>query len=145
MYATDAHICIKAATQKFSDFDRSEVEILNGKFIHQKTFKKILACDRVIITEDGIQDEITKDIYLFSKSETKFPNVEAVIPKGVNAIKEIGISPSVCMKLMKVLNVTDILSLKFNFTAENRPILITGIGENEGSLECVLMPVMLNN
>jgi hypothetical protein len=54
MVSTDAHVLIKAKTSEFTDFDPSELEILNGKFIHANTFKKILACKHVVVDEERL-------------------------------------------------------------------------------------------
>lgn len=145
MIATDAHILVKAAIQNFSDLDRSEVDLLNGKFLHRNTFKKLLSCSQVAVTEEGIQDLATKDIYRFADPGGKYPNYEAVIPTEASPISEIGINPKTANKLLQVLSCDDVLSIKLNFTAANRAIKINGIGDNEGALTCVLMPVMLHD
>lgn len=145
MVSTDAHVLVKAAVQHFSDFDRSEVDILNGKFLHKNTFKKILSCEKVQITEEGILDLATKDVYKFNDPGQKYPNYEAVIPKQVNPIGRIGVNPATAMKLIKVLCTPDIVNVSMNFNSPNHGICIKAHGENEGALECVLMPVMLDN
>lgn len=128
MYATDGYVVVKAAVQHFSDFDKSEVDILNGKFLHGSTFRKVFSCDQVIITETGIQDLATKDVYAFAVPDVKFPNIEAVIPKETMKIDEIGIQPSVAIKLLKILNTNDLRTVKFEFTGVNRGIKISGVG-----------------
>lgn len=145
MVATDAHILVKAAIQHFSDFDKSEVDILNGKFLHKDTFKKILSINMVNVTEDGVVDMATKDLYKFADPGKKYPNYEVVMPKNFAPVKAIGINPKIATKLFKVLDVEDIYSLELNFVSENRGIFLKGLGEHEGALECVLMPVLLNN
>lgn len=144
MLATDAHILIKANTQKFSDFDKSEIDMLEGKFIHKSTFKKILSCAMVIITENGIQDMSTKDVYAFAQTDDKFPNIDSAIPSEYKEISEIGIGPQTCLKIMKVLSTPDIYNLSLNFSGQNKAITIKGLGDNEGALTAILMPVMLS-
>lgn len=141
MVATDAHVLVKAAAQHFSDFDKSEVEILNGKFIHKNTFKKILSCDQVIVTEEGVQDLATKDIYKFATVDIKYPNYNAVIPKETSPIDYIGISTNIVTRLFKVMQNID--GVKLLFSGSNRAIKIEGLGEHEGALECILMPRVL--
>lgn len=144
MVATDARVLIKAAVMHFSDFDQSEVEILNGKLIHKNTFKKILSIPMIAITEEGIVDMATNDVYKFSMCNGKYPNFEAVIPKVVGEISEIGITPAVASKLFKVLSTQDIYSLKMSFEAANRGITLKSTGEIEGALTAVLMPAMIH-
>jgi hypothetical protein len=143
MLATEGHILVKAAVQHFSHFDKSEVDTLNGKFIHKNTFKKIIACEQVIITENGVQDLATKDVYAFSNVEQKYPNFDSVIPTKVEAIESIGINPKIAATLMKVLSNPEITTIKLEFSGVNKGIKITTPGYNEGTIYCVLMPAAL--
>jgi len=145
MIATDAYIIIKAAVGKFSQFDQSEINILNGKFIHRNTFKKIMSCRSVSITEAGIVDLATKDLYCFADPEVKFPNYEPIIPTTNAPIKRIGLTPKIAAKIFTILSNTDADSVKLEFTSEVSGIKIIGCGEYEGSLTCVLMPSKLHD
>jgi hypothetical protein len=143
MVATDAHILIKAAVHHFSDFDQSEVDILNGKFIHKNTFKKILSAPMVQITEEGVVDLATKDVYKFAEECGKYPNFEAVIPKSTGAIEQIGVTPAVVQKLFKILASANIHTASMNFEAANRGVVIKGRHEHEGALTALFMPAAL--
>lgn len=144
MIATDAHVLIKAAIQRFSDFDKSEVDMLNGKLLHKSTFKKILSCEQVVVTENGIQDLATKDVYAFAQMDMKFPNYNAVIPGERGPVNRVGINPKVASKLLTVLNTPEFINIELNFTQENRAIVIKPIGEENESLTAILMPVLLS-
>lgn len=143
MIATDAHILIKAAVLHYSDFDQSEVEILNAKMIHKNTFKKLLSLKMVQITEEGIVDLATKDVYKFADTTDKYPNYEAVIPSGTGPVSEIGINPKLAEKLMKTLSKIGSYSLRMCLRAPNEAIVFKGTGEDSGALTAMIMPVML--
>lgn len=143
MIATEGSILVKAAVLHFSDFDQSEVDILNGKFLHRNTFKKIMSCEMVTISDEGIQDIATKDLYAFSEVEGKYPNYEAVIPHISENINHIGLTPSIAVKMFRILSGQDFNSVKLEFHGLNRAIKISLTGFEAGALTAILMPAAL--
>jgi len=145
MYATDAHIIVRAAVLAFSDFDPSEVDILNGKFLDVDTFKKVIACKHVVVTEEGITDLKTKALYRFAEVE-KYPDVEAVMNVGPrNEIDEIGIQHNVLSRMLKVISSSGFNGARYQFCAKNKGITILSndstLSENE--FKGILMPAMI--
>lgn len=146
MYATDAYIIVRASVLAFSDFDPSEVDILNGKYIDADTFKKVIACKHVVVTEEGITDLKTKALYRFTEVE-KYPDVEAVMNPGQkNEIDEIGLKPKVLSKMLKIISTSDFETARFQFCAKNRGITILSNDSmfTENEFKGILMPAMLN-
>lgn len=51
--ACDGHILIKAKVSEISNFDESEIELLNGHFLHARGFQLLMKYDVVSVEEDG--------------------------------------------------------------------------------------------
>lgn len=146
MVATDAHILIKAKVKTFSDFEESEVEILNGKYLSSDTFKKVIACKHVVVTEDGIEDMKTKALYKFTEVDS-YPNYDAVMDVGLKSpIDEIGITPVVLNRMLKIISTPDFGSCRFSFAAKNKAITITSNNGDfsENDFRAIVMPAQIN-
>jgi DNA polymerase III sliding clamp (beta) subunit (PCNA family) len=145
MVSTDAHVLIKAKTSEFTDFDPSELEILNGKFIHANTFKKILACKHVVVEEEGVKDLASGDVYKFAKVDGKYPNYEAVLPQGTLEIDQIGVAPKVIKQIFSVLTNDLMQTVALKFSGKNKAIKITSTTLNDSDFTAIVMPCALFN
>ncbi|MCZ2855456.1 MAG: hypothetical protein O2U62_00005, partial [Candidatus Bathyarchaeota archaeon] len=83
----------------------SEIEALNGKFLHADFYKDMLKYDSIMIAEDGIECAKGNDkaFFYFSKFE-KYPDAEKVLQDALN--RQTVPLPQFCfdMKLLQRLN-----------------------------------------
>lgn len=104
-YATDMHILVRNRISEISGLNESEIEALNGKFLHADFYKDMLKYDSIMIAEDGIECAKGNDkaFFYFSTFE-KYPNAEKVLQDALN--KQTVPLPqfSFDMKLMQRLN-----------------------------------------
>lgn len=74
VWATDAHLMVRANVQEVSNLPTPCVEMLNGKCIHKDVFKSLLAYDEIIPMENKIQatkyKTNTVHFYNYSKIST---------------------------------------------------------------------------
>ena len=54
-YATDTRILVRNRISEISGLNESEIEALNGKFLHADFYKDMLKYDSIMIAEDGIE------------------------------------------------------------------------------------------
>lgn len=145
MVSTNANILIKAKITEFSDFTEEESEILKGKFLSSDTFKKVLGCKHVVVTEDGIIDFKTKCIFTYAESEEfSYPDYNAALVNSSTEIDEIGINPKQAKQLFSILNTSDFQSCHLKFSGKNRAITIAHPVLLESDFQAIIMPTMLN-
>lgn len=148
MVATDAHIVIKAKITSFSHFTDEEVEILNGKYLSSDTFKKVLACKHVVVTDEGIIDLNTKVCYVYASEEDldgKYPNYESVLLKSeLLEIDKISINPVIAKKLFTIISTSDFYNCILNFRGKKKAITISHPSLLESDFTAVIMPVMID-
>ena len=148
MVATDAHIVIKAKVTSFSHFTDEEVEILNGKYLSSDTFKKVLACKHVVVTDEGIIDLNTKVCYVYASKEDlggEYPNYESVLLKSeLLEIDKIGIKPAIAKKLFTIISTSDFNNCVLNFRGKNKAITISHSDLLESDFTAILMPTMIS-
>lgn len=91
--ATDGQL-IMVVSMRDLNIEDFEIELLDGKFIHQKGWQKIWNKE-VSITADGLVCRSEYIIVPFSKVEGKFPKWEAIIPQLVESrlgVERIGLN-----------------------------------------------------
>ena len=84
-YATDLHILVRNRISEISGLNESEIEALNGKFLHADFYKDMLKYDSIMIAEDGIECGKGNDkaFFYFSTFEN-YPNVEKALQDALN-------------------------------------------------------------
>lgn len=84
-YATDTHILVRNRISEISGLNESEIEALNGKFLHADFYKDMLKYDSIMIAEDGIECARGNDkaFFYFSIFE-KYPDAEKVLQNALN-------------------------------------------------------------
>lgn len=104
-YATDTHILVRNRISEISGLNESEIEALNGKFLHADFYRDMLKYDSIMIAEEGIECGKGNDkaFFYFSTFE-KYPDAEKVLQDALN--KQAVPLPqfSFDMKLMQRLN-----------------------------------------
>jgi hypothetical protein len=93
-----------------STFDSKQIELLNGKFIHQSDFRDILKHNIVTIQDDGIVaiNGYRETKYLFNKNCGVYPNAKIIIEQIEKRepvpVSKIGMNLSYLEKLKKALS-----------------------------------------
>lgn len=84
-YASDTQILVRNRISEISGLNESEIEALNGKFLHADFYKDMLKYDSIMIAEDGIECSKGNDkaFFYFSTFE-KYPNAEKVLQDALN-------------------------------------------------------------
>lgn len=84
-YATDTRILVRNRISEISGLNESEIEALNGKFLHADFYKDMLKYDTIMIAEDGIECGKGNDraFFYFSTFE-KYPDAEKVLQNALN-------------------------------------------------------------
>ena len=84
-YATDTCILVRNRISEISGLNESEIEALNGKFLHAGFYKDMLKYDSIMIAEDGIECSRGNDkaFFYFSTVE-KYPDAEKVLQDALN-------------------------------------------------------------
>lgn len=138
LYATNENILIKYKLEQISDFDKTEIDFLNGKFIHKTIYKKILESSFVIIKENGIisKENNTEIFYEFAKVDFKYPNCDAKIPIS-NEIDcdKLGFHFNYLSIISKCLPRTNTHIIKFY--GNEKPVCI--IPSNEDYSDCIAL------
>lgn len=148
-FATNAHLLIKSHLS-LHDFTKEEIEILEGKMIHRKSFEKIYLHDVVKAEEDGFHcfSDGREVIFKYDDSGSKYPNADSLILDATTRkpveINEIGIS----LRLLGILKqgfIEPDLPKRFSFGNKNKSILLTNTDEDEKNrLEfAIVMPASL--
>jgi len=83
-YSSNGHILIKNKLSEITELiSDDQLELLNGKYIHKTSFRKILEYDTVKIIESGIECKSNSNFsiveFKFEKDNTlKYPNAEVI-------------------------------------------------------------------
>lgn len=80
--ASNGRILVKAKIDEISNFDESEIESLNGHFLHAKGFQMLMKHDVVAIEKDGFLtqgDDYSIKIKFYSGDEMKYPNYQKLL------------------------------------------------------------------
>lgn len=141
-YATNAHILVKAKLSEFTE--REEIlELIEGKYIHRDTWKQIY--NKACLVKDEKLFCIDHGMFVEFKDVEKFPNVDAVIPKGeLEDVKRICFRHEFFNLLSKALKRTLSEGATLKFHGASRAIVV---GSNDGFSESfgIIMPIMLEN
>ena len=156
MYATDAHIAVRAMVSAFSDFDEKEIALLDGKFISREKFKRIFASSLVQVIDEGILCCQYNILYKWERDTgMKYPNIDAVLRPRLDvdeaeaeAVKKIGLNPDFLQTISRTLMHREKLSylspiLYFNGT--KKPIMLLHPHHKKSELAGILMPVNIND
>jgi hypothetical protein len=109
MFATDAHIAVRAKIKTFTnfDFDDDEIKMLDGKFIHRTKFKTIYNATMVKVERDGILSIGDDILYKFTKQDGKYPNLDKLLNERLQkescAHSLIGLNPKFLDTLHKAM------------------------------------------
>lgn len=79
--ACDGHILIKAKVNEISNFSESEIELLNGHFLHRTGFQLLMKYDVTSIEEDGFLvqgDGYSLKINFYFGNTLKYPNYQKI-------------------------------------------------------------------
>ncbi len=139
-FASDAHILIKA---KLEDFTHREdiIDILEGKYIHRDTWKQIY--NKSLIVKDEKLYCMELAMFIEFQEVDKFPNVEAVIPKGpLEDVKQIAFHPINLQNLYKSLGIIFQSGASFKFHGASKAIVVKA---NDNFYESfgIIMPIMI--
>lgn len=84
--ACDGHILIKAKVSEISNFDESEIELLNGHFLHARGFQLLMKYDVVSVEEDGFLvqgDGYSIKINFYSGDALKYPDYQKIFDQWI--------------------------------------------------------------
>lgn len=149
MYATDAHIGVRANIREYTDFDEGEIKVLNGKFIHKKKFATLFKLQHLQITEDGILDVFEGVLYQWSKFNGPYvalgKNLEKHLSTEHSPIPKIGLDYKLLHRLGMAMEYRyeNIHSLHLDFVSDAKAILVTKPDVSTDNLVGIIMPVRL--
>lgn len=107
MYATDAHIAVRAKIKAFTDFDDDEIKLLDGKFIHRAKFKTLFDASYLKVEAEGLLDVSSDILYKFSRFEGKYVSINKLLDERLAqpsfAFDVIGLNPNLLYKLHKCM------------------------------------------
>lgn len=82
MYASNNRVLVRNRVEDCCTLPDDQIRMLDGKFLHWRSYKEILKRDYIVVLEDGIKccDGDWDVMYRFGNSDClKFPNVKKVI------------------------------------------------------------------
>lgn len=144
-YATDSHILVKARLTDISNFDEQDLALLDGKFIHANSFKKIVKSKgEVSITSEAIVVKETECEFacpLKTKKSVNFPDCEKVMSRkgDVTLQLQFGISAEYLCTLSDVMNAYNGIAMEWK---SNQMFVVTPIGEYK-DIKGVIMTKMI--
>ncbi len=137
--ATDAHILIKSPLKEHG-FEREEIELLQGKFIHYTVFNEIYKFHEVRVVEEGFEcsKNAIRCLFRFSEFDGKYPNYEAVIPSEdkISAVNKIGMNAKF-LEIVSKVTLSETKNVVFNFNGANSGVIIKP--EDKASKEVILL------
>lgn len=146
VYATDAHMLVRAKIRDISTFTDEEIALLEGKSIHANLLKKIYSHHFVEIKEDGFHASDDKQgweiVYLFNdeKSAPTPPNFEYILSKSEHAeLDKIGLNANLLSKLTSAIGCGN--NTRLDFTGSSTQIFVFEIG-NVLDIKGIIMPMM---
>ncbi len=147
MYATNAHLAIKAKIDKFSTFSPDEIKLLDGKLIKSTSFKNIFNADTVKVSESGFFD-VENDIeYKFTKMNIKFPDINKIFNERLTQVElplgKIGLNSFFLNQLSRSMQgYRDSLNhLHLSFCGQTKAFLVEHPHYTKEELCGIIMPV----
>lgn len=141
-YATNTRILVRNRISEISSLNESEIEALNGKFLHADFYKDMLKYDSIMIAEDGIECSRGNDkaFFYFSTFE-KYPDAEKVLQDALNKqtvpLPQVSFDMKLIQRLNKALYQSD--SCTATFKGAGNPIVFDGMDAEVSSVG-LLMP-----
>ena len=136
-YATDTHILVRNRISEISGLNESEIEALNGKFLHADFYKDMLKYDSIMIAEDGIECSKGNDkaFFYFSTFE-KYPDAEKVLQDALNKqtvpLPQFSFDMKLIQRLNKALYQSD--SCTATFKGVGNPIIFDSMDAEVSSV-----------
>lgn len=136
-YATDTHILVRNRISEISGLNESEIEALNGKFLHADFYKDMLKYDSIMIAEDGIECSRGNDkaFFYFSTFE-KYPDAEKVLQDALNKqtvpLPQFSFDMKLIQRLNKALYQSD--SCTATFKGVNNPVIFDSMDADVSSV-----------
>lgn len=146
VYATDTYMLVRNRISEISGLNESEIEALNGKFLHAAFYKDMLKYDSIMIAEDGIECVKGKDkaFFYFSKFE-KYPDAEKVLHDALNMqtvpLPQFSFDMKQIQRLNKSIYQSDRCTATFK--GVGNPILFDSMDEDVSSVG--LLPYLRQN
>lgn len=148
VYATDAHMLVRAKITDISNFTDEEVALLEGKSIHAKLLKSVYSHNFVEVKADGFHASDEKQgweiVYLFNDEKTAPtpPNFEVILSKSEHAeLDKIGLKANLLSKLTSAIGCGD--NTRLDFTGRSSQIKVSEIG-NVLDIKGIIMPMMID-
>ena len=147
VYATDAHMLVRAKIADISGFPEDQIALLDGKAIHAKALEKLYAHKNVEIREDGFhaieENGMIEIVYKFAPDGLKRVDFEAVLSKKERAdVGKIGVNAEFLHKLTRAMNCTD--RTRLEFAGSSGAIYVQPI-ESDIDIKGLVMPVIIDN
>lgn len=136
-YATDTRILVRNRISEISGLNESEIEALNGKFLHADFYKDMLKYDSIMIAEDGIECSKGNDkaFFYFSTFE-KYPDAEKVLQDALNKqtvpLPQFSFDMKLIQRLNKALYKSD--SCTATFKGVGNPIIFDSMDAEVSSV-----------
>ncbi len=136
-YATDTHILVRNRISEISGLNESEIEALNGKFLHAAFYKDMLKYDSIMIAEDGIECAKGNDkaFFYFSTFE-KYPDAEKVLQDALNKqtvpLPQFSFDINLMQRLNKALYQSDRCTATFK--GVGNPVIFDSMDEDVSSV-----------
>lgn len=136
-YATDTHILVRNRIAEISGLNESEIDALNGKFLHADFYKDMLKYDSIMIAEDGIECAKGNDkaFFYFSTFE-KYPDAEKVLQYALNKqtvpLPQFSFDMKLLQRLNKALYKSD--SCTATFKGVGNPVVFDSMDSEVGSV-----------
>lgn len=136
-YATDTRILVRNRISEISGLNESEIEALNGKFLHADFYKDMLKYDSIMIAEDGIECSKGNDkaFFYFSTFE-KYPDAEKVLQDALNKqtvpLPQFSFDMKLIQRLNKALYQSD--SCTATFKGVGNPIIFDSMDAEVSSV-----------
>lgn len=147
VYATDAHMLVRAKIADISGFPEDQIALLDGKAIHAKALKKLYAHKHVEIREDGFhaieEGGMIEIVYKFAPDGLKRINFEAVLSKQERAdVGKIGMKAELLHKLTSAMDCTD--RTRLDFAGEGGAIYVEPV-DKDIDIKGLVMPILIDN
>lgn len=140
-YATDTHVLVRNRIAEISGLNESEIEALNGKFLHADFYKDMLKYDSIMIAEDGIECAKGNDkaFFYFSTFE-KYPDAENCLQNALNKqtvpLPQFSFDMKLIQRLNKALYQSD--SCTATFKGIGNPIVFDSMDSEVSSVGLIM-------
>lgn len=142
-YATNAHILVRSKISEISDFDSDEIELLNGKQIHNKLFAQLIQNNWVEIDDRGFVSSDDGNVVIYQlRDDIKPYNWLAVLDGDVKkeAISRVGLSAKLLETLARAMGVSE--GIELNFSTQNGRIIVHQKGCGTPDVTGLIMPII---